>query len=198
MRCKNSRGWSNSVDSQNGAESKATNLLSMSPNTQPPEFRRPFPDNYEIGRRIRRARKARGWTIAEMAQVGQIKAVVLGSYERGSRNMPLSRLGEIAAILNVDPAELLDFAQPSQSTISTLTIDLRELSRPAFSNPNRVALLVNFCGGIVKMRNDWNGEVLSLRLEDLRNLSFAMGISQIELTNWLAEENYLFGAYQVD
>jgi transcriptional regulator with XRE-family HTH domain len=196
MQRKNSSGWSNSVDSQNGAESIATNLLGMSPNTQPSEFRRPFPDNYEIGRRIRRARKARGWTIAEMAQVGQIKAVVLGSYERGSRNMPLSRLGEIAAILNVEPAELLDFAQPSQSAISALTIDLRALSRPAFSNPERLVMLVNFCGGIVKMRNDWNGEVLSLRLEDLRNLSFTLGTSQIVLTNWLIDEQYLFRAIQ--
>lgn len=198
MRPKNSRGLSNSVDSQNTAESLATNLLNMSSNTQPSEFRRPFPDNYEIGRRIRRARKARGWTIAEMAQVGQIKAVVLGSYERGSRNMPLSRLGDIAAILNVDLAELLDFTKPNQRAISAITLDLRALSRPAYSNPERITLLVNFCHGIVKMRHDWNGEVLSLRLEDLRTLSFAMGISQIELNNWLADENYLFCMNQGD
>ena len=166
----------------------------MSLNTKPSEFRRPFPDNYEIGRRIRQARKARGWTIAEMAEVGEIKAVVIGSYERGSRNMPLSRLGEIAAILNVDLTYLLDISAPHKAANAGITIDLRAISRPSFSKPELLAPLVNFCSGIVKMRSDWNGEVLSLRLEDLRNLSFAMGISQSEVTEWLKAEKFLFQA----
>lgn len=173
---------------------RTSNLLSMSLNTQPSEFRRPYPDNYEIGRRIRQARKARGWTIAEMAEVGEIKAVVIGSYERGSRNMPLSRLGEIAAILNVDLAYLLDIPATQEAADAGITVDLRAISRPALSRPDLLTLLVNFCSGIVKMRNDWNGEVLSLRLEDLRNLSFAMGISQSEVIDWLIAEKYLFRA----
>ena len=159
--------------------------------TQSDVFTRPFPSNIEIGRRMRTARKKRGWTIAEMAEIGNIKAVVIGTYERGSRNMPISRLGEIAQILSVDVAYLL--GQPSElhKFAPILTIDLRAISQSSFANPERLALLVNFCAGIVKKRDDWNGEVLSIRESDLLNLSFAMGIEQAELLGWLTAENYL-------
>jgi hypothetical protein len=43
----------------------------------------------------------------------------------------------------------------------------------------------------VKKRSDWNGEVLSIRESDLLNLSFAMGIEQADLLQWLTGENYL-------
>ena len=163
----------------------------MEINAQPDAFTRPFPSNIEIGRRMRAARKKRGWTIAEMAGIGKIKAVVIGSYERGSRNMPISRLGEIARILGVDVAYLL--GGPSDRPVLALvtTLDLRAISRPSFTNPGRLALLVSYCAGIVKKRNDWNGEVLSIRESDLLNLSFAMGIEQTDLLQWLTIENYL-------
>jgi transcriptional regulator with XRE-family HTH domain len=154
-------------------------------------FTRPFPSNIEIGRRMRAARKKRGWTIAEMAEIGKIKAVVIGSYERGSRNMPISRLGEVARILGVDVAYLLGQPIGRQVPALVLTLDLRAISRPSFTNPTRLALLVTYCAGIVKKRSDWNGEVLSIRESDLLNLSFAMGIEQADLLQWLTGENYL-------
>ena len=140
---------------------------------------------------MRAARKKRGWTIAEMAAIGKIKAVVIGSYERGSRNMPISRLGEVARILGVDVAYLLGQPLSRQDTALVLTLDLRAISRPSFTNPSRLALLVSYCAGIVKKRSDWNGEVLSIRESDLLNLSFAMGIEQADLLQWLSAENYL-------
>ena len=140
---------------------------------------------------MRAARKKRGWTIAEMAAIGKIKAVVIGSYERGSRNMPISRLGEVARILGVDVAYLLGQPLSRQDTALVLTLDLRAISRPSFTNPSRLALLVSYSAGIVKKRSDWNGEVLSIRESDLLNLSFAMGIEQADLLQWLSAENYL-------
>ena len=163
----------------------------MNKTSQSDAFTRPFPSKIEIGRRMRAARKKRGWTIAEMAEIGQIKAVVLGSYERGSRNMPISRLGEIARILGVDVAYLLGQPLSRHDTALVLTLDLRAISRPSFTNPSRLALLVSYCAGIVKKRSDWNGEVLSIRESDLLNLSFAMGIEQADLLQWLTFENYL-------
>ena len=168
-----------------------TNFGLMNTTTQSDAFTRPFPSNIEIGRRMRAARKKRGWTIAEMAAIGQIKAVVIGSYERGSRNMPISRLGEIARILGVDVAYLLGQPLGRQDSVLVLTIDLRAISRPSFTNPSRLVLLVSYCAGIVKKRSDWNGEVLSIRESDLLNLSFAMGIEQADLLQWLSAENYL-------
>ena len=163
----------------------------MTLNPNPDVFTRPFPSNVEIGLRMRAARKKRGWTIAEMAAIGKIKAVVIGSYERGSRNMPISRLGEIARILQVDVAYLLGQPLGRQESALVLTLDLRAISRPSFTNPDRLVLLVSYCAGIVKKRSDWNGEVLSVRETDLLSLSFALGIEQADLLNWLTAENYL-------
>jgi len=175
--------------------SDRTNFGLMNTTPQSDAFTRPFPSNIEIGRRMRAARKQRGWTIAEMAAIGKIKAVVIGSYERGSRNMPISRLGEIARSLGVDVAYLL--GQPQAQTLGrqdsalVLTLDLRAISRPSFTNPDRLAVVVSYCAGIVKKRSDWNGEVLSVRESDLLNMSFALGIEQADLLHWLTTENYL-------
>ena len=168
-----------------------TNFGLMNITAQSDAFTRPFPSNIEIGRRMRAARKKRGWTIAEMAAIGQIKAVVIGSYERGSRNMPISRLGEIARILGLDVAYLLGQPLGRQDTALVLTLALRAISCPSFTNPARLALVVTYCAGIVKKRSDWNGEVLSIRESDLLNLSFAMGMEQADLLLWLTSENYL-------
>lgn len=179
------------MDSLNHRGSDTTNFALMTLNPQPDTFTRPFPTNIEIGSRMRAARRKRGWTIAEMAEVGKIKAVVIGSYERGSRNMPISRLGEIARILGVDVMFLLGQPITVQGSLQNLTLDLRAISRPSFTNPARLAVVVNYCAGIVKRRSDWNGEVLSIRESDLINLSFAIGIEPTELLNWLNTENYL-------
>jgi transcriptional regulator with XRE-family HTH domain len=163
----------------------------MTINFQTSSFTRPFPSNAEIGSRIRLARKRRGWTIADMAEAGNIKAVVIGSYERGSRNMPISRLGELAAILDVDVMFLLGQAPVQTKTAASPVIDLRAISRATFEKVDWLALLVTYCAGIAKNRGDWNGEVLSIRNTDLLNLSYAIGISQDELFNWLLDQKYL-------
>ena len=194
MQPKNSSRTAKPVDWLNHSRSDQSNFALMSTDSNPDTFTRPFPSNTDIGRHMRAARRKRGWTIAEMAEVGGIKAVVIGSYERGSRNMPISRLGEIARILGVDVMYLLG-QQPNQRKLpQDLTLDLRAIRRPNFANPARLELLVNYCAGIVKKRNDWNGEVLSIRESDLTNLSFAMAIEQVELLHWLNVENYLIKA----
>jgi transcriptional regulator with XRE-family HTH domain len=191
MQRKNSIRFTKPVDGLNHRRSDETNFVLMTRNPEPDTFARPFPSNIEIGRRMRAARRKRGWTIAEMAEAGQIKAVVIGSYERGSRNMPISRLGEIARILGIDVMYLLGQPATEAGSVQNLTLDLRVISRPNFSNPARLALIVTYCAGIVKRRSDWNGEVLSIRESDLLNLSFAIGIERAELLHWLNAENYL-------
>jgi transcriptional regulator with XRE-family HTH domain len=191
MRRKDSSRRTKPVDGLSHWISDRTNFGLMNITQQPDAFTRPFPSNIEIGRRMRAARKKRGWTIAEMAEIGKIKAVVIGSYERGSRNMPISRLGEIARILGVDVAYLLGQPMGRQDSSLVLTLDLRAISRPSFTNPDRLALVVSYCAGIVKKRSDWNGEVLSIRESDLLNLSFAMGIEHADLLQWLTVEHYL-------
>lgn len=189
MRGKNSSSSAKPVDRQIRLKAKQANFGSM--NTASDSFTRPFPSNAEIGSRMRAARKKRGWTIAEMAEIGNIKAVVIGSYERGSRNMPISRLGEVARILGVNVAYLLGQPVIQRSSTQIRTIDLRAISRPSYSNPERLALLVTYCSGIIKSRGDWNGEILSIRDTDLLHLSFVTGLEQSEFATWLMQESYL-------
>ena len=191
MQRKNSTRCAKPVDGLDHRRSNETNIVLNTINPPADTFTRPFPTNIEIGRRIRAARRKRGWTIAEMAETGQIKAVVIGSYERGSRNMPISRLGEIARILGIDVMYLLGQPTTQAGSVQNLTLDLRAISRPNFTNPARLAIVVSYCAGIVKERSDWNGEVLSIRESDLMNLSFAIGIEPAELMLWLIAENYL-------
>jgi transcriptional regulator with XRE-family HTH domain len=191
MRGKNSSPPAKAVDSQIWVNAKLSKFPVMDKKSKNENFVQPFPSSLEIGQRIRAARKNRGWTIADMATAGKMNAVVIGSYERGSRNMPLSRLGEIASTLGVDVSYLL--GQPINHSVnpSSSTIDLRALSRKSATHPDWQSVLVKYCAGIVKMRNDWNGEVLSIRQNDLINLGFSIGINQPELVNWLSTENYL-------
>ena len=179
------------MDGQNHRPLDLSNFAAMNTHSRPATFTRPFPSNAEIGRRMRIARKKRGWTIAQMAQAGKINAVVIGSYERGSRNMPISRLGEIAEILGVDVGFLLNQPPSQLSPVQILTFDLRAISQPTQMYPERLALVVNYCAAIVKTRNDWNGEVLTIRDSDLTNLSYSIGIEQTELLNWLNSEKLL-------
>lgn len=159
-------------------------------NTQP--FARPFPNSFEIGARLRSARKARGWTIQEMSEVGEIKAVVIGSYERGSRNMPLSRLGELARILNVSVEYLLGIETTRDVANQAIAIDLRSLSKPNLDNPDWLFLLINYTSKIAKERSDWNGELISLRDTDLKVLAYTIEIEERTFLNWLIAERYLF------
>ena len=105
--------------------------------------------------------------------------------------MPISRLGEIAAILDVDVMFLLGQIPTPSNTGDCPIIDLRAISRITFERADWLALLVTYCAGIAKNRGDWNGEVLSIRNTDLLNLSFAIGVSQAELLKWLGDKNYL-------
>ena len=191
MRRKNSSSTAKPVDGTNHRSGVQANFAVMETDTQNQAFTRPFPSNIEIGRRMRAARKKRGWTIAEMAAVGKIAAVVIGSYERGSRNMPISRLGDIARILEVDVEYLLGQPLSRQRSALVLTLDLRAISRPSFSNPDRLALLVSYCAGIVKKRSDWNGEVLSIRTSDLTTIGLLLNMDETTTYSWLSSRGML-------
>ena len=180
------------VDNQNAEHSRRATFCAMTQELTQSPFTRPFPDSFEIGARLRTARKARGWTIEQMSQIGKIKAVVIGSYERGSRNMPLSRLGELAQILNVNVEYLLGIEISGKIARTSIVIDLRALSKPNLDNPDWLAQLINFTSRIAKERSDWNGELLSLREGDLLAMAYTIGIDEQAFLKWLIAEKYLF------
>ena len=56
-----------------------------------------------ISARLRSIRNARGWSLSDVESIsdGKVKAVVLGSYERGTRSLSVRRALQIAEIYNV-------------------------------------------------------------------------------------------------
>jgi len=61
-----------------------------------------------IGARIGRTREAKGMTQSELAERIEASLPQMMKYERGEQDMALSRLFDIAAILDVPVTELLD------------------------------------------------------------------------------------------
>ena len=149
------------------------------------------PTSATVALRIRALRKARGWTLhdVESRSSGSIKAVVLGSYERGSRALSLARSIEIANLFGIPLANLLgDFSRTDALNPDTLTIDQRRLAELMKFDPDiKLRTLQSFISAIAARRSDWNGEVLTLRASDFDTLTLLFASTLPELKAWLAE-----------
>lgn len=74
----------------------------------------------EIGRRIRRLRKRRRWTQAELAERTDISTSFLGHIERGSRKLSVETLNRIALALNCSADALLGTGLEAQLDLPLL------------------------------------------------------------------------------
>ncbi|WP_340400453.1 helix-turn-helix transcriptional regulator [Paenibacillus sp. FSL H8-0079] len=63
-----------------------------------------------VGNRIRALRKQRGWTQEQLAEKANLNYSYLSSLERGGRNMSLESLGKIIEALEINPMQMLNFA----------------------------------------------------------------------------------------
>lgn len=60
-----------------------------------------------MARQIKAERAAAGWTQAELAErIGKDKQTVM-RYEAGTRDVPVSQLGQLAHAFSISPQELL-------------------------------------------------------------------------------------------
>jgi transcriptional regulator with XRE-family HTH domain len=153
------------------------------------------PTSQSVAKRIRALRKGRGWTLheVEIRTSGSIKAVVMGSYERGSRALSLTRTIEIADLFGIPIASLLgDFSRTDATSAGALTIDQRRLAElTANNNDERVPVINSYISAIAARRGDWNGEVLTLRATDFDTLTLVFQISLPDLKDWLSEKQLL-------
>lgn len=80
-----------------------------------------------LGVRLRRARRARGWSLADIEKRsgGVWKAVVIGSYERGDRAITVGRLAALATFYGLPVAALLPDAGDPAATVDKLRRVLR-------------------------------------------------------------------------
>lgn len=150
-----------------------------------------------IATRIRTLRRERGWSLADVERIsrGSLKAVVLGSYERGDRTINLNRAIEIARIFSVPLAHLLAAPEKANPTQSRLLIDLRRVRTLAESSTRSedrsLQTLYAFLVWIANRRCDWNGEIMSLRESDRATLALMTLMSEADLLDWLKAKKLL-------
>lgn len=142
----------------------------------------------EIRRRIRTARQSLGWSLAdfEIHSARRVTAVAMGSYERGSRTLSISKLLVICEILQVSPIHFL--APANELSIAPSAgrhiYDLRALQH--LVNSAEKLHLLSYIHQIIRERGDWKGAVISLRASDVENLERIFAASQeIESANYL-------------
>lgn len=152
--------------------------------------------------RIRSIRISQGLSLSdvELASNHTIRAVVLGSYERGDRALSVKKAITIAAFYGVPLSYLLEAPLPASGAPAQLVMDLRAV-KGLIADDAQVAQelpalksIIRFISALIALRNDWNGEILSMRASDLSHLAMSLGKSNEELTQVLRENRLLVKA----
>jgi transcriptional regulator with XRE-family HTH domain len=149
--------------------------------------------------RLRAIRISKGLSLSdvEIASKRSIRAVVLGSYERGDRALSVKRAIEIAAFYGVPLTYLLEEPKAAQGVIRPPVIDLRQIRKIMADSQEMVSItpelgtIFTFISGIVALRNDWNGEVLSMRASDISLLAMTLGKNSDEISKIFSERRLL-------
>lgn len=157
------------------------------------------PSARSVAERIRALRRERGWSLADVERLsrGSLKAVVLGSYERGDRTLSLNRAIEIANIFSIPLAHLLAAPQKSAPvpTRATTMVDLRRVrslaEQPTRTKDQALHTLSCLVVWIANLRCDWNGEIMSLRESDRSTLALMTMMNEDDLLKWLRRERIL-------
>jgi transcriptional regulator with XRE-family HTH domain len=144
----------------------------------------------EVGGRLRRVRLQQGLSLqdVERRSEGRWKAAVVGSYERGDRNIGAARLCELAEFYGVPPSQVLpseDLPRPVGQQRG-IVLDLARLA-----DAQRWAGVRRYCESIQLERGDFNRQVLSVRSDDLRALAVIMGTTPDALVRELREAGIL-------
>ena len=129
--------------------------------------------------RLRIIRKSKGWSLQDVERNsnGKWKAVVIGSYERSDRAISLKKAISLMEFYQVPVSELFPDIPPQVSTRS-IAIDLVKLSAV---QSEYSSVIQRFVRGICDRRKDWNGQVLTVRVNDLQFLAMLLQQAEPEL-----------------
>lgn len=152
----------------------------------------------EINSTLRAIRHSKSLSLSDVETLsqGRIKAVVLGSYERGARSLSVKRALQIAALYQVPIAEIFGHSdKPERRSEMRLILDLRLINHRVQQEGRyemvKYIYLSRLLQKIVRTRQDWNGEVISLRTTDIATLAILFGDSEDDVTKWLEQETLL-------
>lgn len=131
----------------------------------------------ELGERLRNVRQQQDFSLhdVEAASDGELKASVVGAYERGERAVSVSRLRALADFYRVPVSTLLpssagETARASSRGGERLVIDLTALEYDGVASEER-EVIERYVGAIQAQRGDYNGRVLTVRSSDVRALA---------------------------
>jgi len=128
----------------------------------------------EIGTALRRARKARGYTLRQVADIsdGMFKTSSLASYERGERAISFDRFFRLTAIYDISPARLFaDVARRVEGRPS-VRIDVERIKNLAGAE---AGIVDGFIRNVFLLRRQPPADTVSLRNGDLEVLATASG-----------------------
>lgn len=136
----------------------------------------------QIARRLREIRQSRGWTLHDVERLsgGRWNSAVVGSYERTDRALTLANAIELAKFYQVPFSYLVGYAQEQKFLTQTLIFDLRKFR--AYSPVQNLSLFIAWVTG---SRQDWNGEILTVRSSDLSILTLLLERNASEVTEYL-------------
>jgi transcriptional regulator with XRE-family HTH domain len=146
-------------------------------------------DGRYVGDRLRAIRRQKGLSLhdVEARSNQEFKASVLGAYERGERAISVPRLLRLAELYRVPADQLLpraaseaeiDLTDAAVSPGEGFTIDLVRLHE---LDDDDAAVIARYAATIQLQRQDFNGQMLTIRHDDLRVLAAVMGHSPEEL-----------------
>lgn len=129
----------------------------------------------KVGARLRSLRKQRGLTLQQVEVLSnkRLKGSLLAAYERGDRNISVTRLHQIATLYSVPvnqllPEETEGFAEPAPPP--KLAIDLASLQ----GLPERQgSILARHVANLQQQRRDFDTSVVTFRADDLEQLAAA-------------------------
>jgi transcriptional regulator with XRE-family HTH domain len=152
----------------------------------------------EISIRLRQIRKQQNLTLkqVEIRSRGKWKAVVIGSYERGTRSLSISKAKSLCEFYGVPLSALfqIEGIQQVPPSEGALRIDLRNLRSKISQNDSLIGQLHKLLSFIARRRDDWNGEIMTIRLQDNEVLGLLVQKEQSELRKALEIRDLLFKA----
>ena len=154
-----------------------------------------MPTPLEIRTRLREIRRQQGLTLkqVEIKSRGRWKAVVVGSYERGSRTLSFDRAASLCDFYGVPQSSLLkDKTTANAAPDLPIILDLAVVRLLVQSNDYFLQALIRFVNGITERRQDWNGHLLSLRSSDLETIGLMTSLDTAGVKTGLLNRNLIF------
>jgi transcriptional regulator with XRE-family HTH domain len=153
------------------------------------------PTAAQINATLRAIRRSKSLSLSDVEAMseGRIKAVVLGSYERGARSLSVSRALQIAELYQVPISEIFgQLATSGEGSAGKMILDLRLISKRVAQEGRqdleKYERLLSLLQRIVRDRQDWNGEVISLRHTDIATLALLFDDDAGDVRSWIERE----------